>query len=219
MEKVRFYSNLLSLNLQRFADEGQGEGGDNGAKDTGNKDANTGNDPDEQNKPFMTFNTQSELDSYFDKKLSKALGTARSNWEKEQDEKAQKAKDLKNMSPKERQEYDLKQREQALSDREAEITKRENKSKLATRLISDGLPAGLVDVFNDALADEEEMNKTYQKVSDVFRSAVHDAVETRLAQSARPPKKADNDSVQKSAGEIFAEKANNANKSKNDFWN
>ncbi|QDR72918.1 DUF4355 domain-containing protein [Limosilactobacillus reuteri] len=218
MEKVKFYSNLLKLNLQRFADEGQGEGGDNGATDTGNEDANTGNDPDEQNKPFMTFNTQSELDSYFDKKLSKALGTARSNWEKEQDDKTKKAKDLKKMSPEERQEYDLKQREQALTDREAEITKRENKSKLATQLINDGLPAELVDVFDDVLADEDEMSKTYQSVSDVFRTAVHDAVEKRLAQSARPPKSANSNPKQKSAGELFAEKANNANKSKDDFW-
>ncbi|MBB1080242.1 DUF4355 domain-containing protein [Limosilactobacillus sp. STM2_1] len=218
MEKVRFYSNLLSLNLQRFADEGQGEGGDNGATDTENEDANTGNNPDEQSKPFMTFNTQSELDSYFDKKLSKALGTARSNWEKEQDDKAKKAKDLKKMSPEERQEYDLKQREQALTDREAEVTKRENKSKLASRLVDDGLPTGLADVFDDVLANEDNMNETYERVSEAFRSAVHDAVETRLAQSARPPKSADNNSEQKSAGEIFAEKANNANKSKDDFW-
>ena len=65
MEKVKFYSNLLKLNLQRFADEGQdGEGG----ADTGNEATDTNDDSDTQNKPFMTFQTQSELDSYFDKK-------------------------------------------------------------------------------------------------------------------------------------------------------
>ncbi|MCD7113433.1 DUF4355 domain-containing protein [Limosilactobacillus agrestis] len=216
MEKVKFYSDLLKLDLQRFADEGQGEGGDEGT-DTGNEPQGANEDSDKQDKPFKTFNTQSEMDSFFDKKLSKALDTARSNWEKEQDDKAKKAKDLKKMSPEERQEYDLKQREQALTDREAEITKRENKSKLANQLIKDGLPAGLVDVFDDTLSNEEAMNKTYQSVSEAFRSAVHDAVETRLAQGSLVPKSTD-EPAHKSLGEAFAEKANNANRSKKDFW-
>lgn len=209
-----FYEGLLKLDLQRFADEGQDEGGDdNNAQDNVKDDSPT----DEQ--PFKTFSTQSELDSFVDKKLAKALDTARSKWEKEQNDKAQKAKDLKKMSPEERQEYEFKQREQALLDREADVIKRENKSKLATQLITDGLPAELVDVFDDVLTDEDKMTDTYQKVSDVFRSAVHDAVETRLAQSARPPKSLDGNHDHKSPGEIYAEKANNSQKSKSDFWN
>lgn len=172
MEKVKFYSNLLKLNLQRFADEGQdGEGG----ADTGNEATDTNDSSDTQTKPFMTFQTQSELDSYFDKKLGKALDTARSNWEKEQSDKAKKAKDRKNMTEEERREDDFKQREEALSAREADVTKRENRSKLASRLVDDGLPTGLVDVFDDVLANEDNMNETYERVSEVFRSAVHDA--------------------------------------------
>lgn len=214
MEKVKFYSNLLKLNLQRFADEGQdGEGG----ADTGNEATNANDDSDTQAKPFMTFQTQSELDSYFDKKLDKALGTAKANWEKEQSDKAKKAKDRKNMTEEERREDDFKQREEALSAREADITKRENKSKLANRLIKDGLPSNLVDVFEDVLSDEEAMNKTYQSVSDAFRSAVHDAVETRLAQGSMVPKSTAKP-AHKSAGELYAEKANSANESKSDFW-
>lgn len=211
----KFYEDLLELDLQRFADEGQGEGGDdsNNAQDNVKEDSST----DEQ--PFKTFSSQSELDSFVDKKLAKALDTARSKWEKEQNDKAQKAKDLKNMSPEERQEYEFKQREQALLDREADVTKRENKSKLATQLITDGLPAELVDVFDNVLTDEDKMTSTYQKVSDVFRSAVHDAVETRLAQGAKPPKISGNTQTNKTAGEIFAERANESQNVKNDFWN
>ncbi len=211
----KFYEVLLKLDLQRFADEGQGEGGD----DSNNAQDNVKDDSSTDEQPFKTFSSQSELDSFVDKKLAKALDTARSNWEKEQNDKAQKAKDLKEMSPEERQEYDLKQREKALTDREAEVTKRENKSKLATQLITDGLPAELVDVFDDVLADEDKMTNTYQKVSDVFRNAVHDAVETRLAQSARPPKSLGDTQTKKSTGEMFAERANETQKVKNDFWN
>ncbi len=149
----KFYKGLLKLNLQRFADEGQGEGGDD--SDNAQDEVKDNGSTDEQ--PFKTFNTQSELDSFVDKKLAKALDTARSKWEKEQNDKAQKAKDLKNMSPEERQNYELKQREQALVDREADITKRENKNELASKLIEDGLPAELVDVFDDVLADKGKM--------------------------------------------------------------
>lgn len=215
MEKVKFYSNLLKLNLQRFADEGQdGEGG----ADTENKATDTNDSSDTQTKPFMTFQTQSELDSYFDKKLNKALGTAKANWEKEQSDKAKKAKDRKNMTEEERREDDFKQREEALSAREADVTKRENRSKLASRLVDDGLPTGLVDVFDDVLANEDNMNETYERVSEVFRSAVHDAVEARLAQGSRTPKSTDDNLTHKSAGELYAEKANSANKSESDFW-
>jgi hypothetical protein len=63
------------------------------------------------------------------------------------------------------------------------------------------------------------MTDTYQKVSDVFRSAVHDAVETRLAQGAKPPKISGNTQTTKTTGEIFAERANESQKSKSDFWN
>lgn len=216
--KEFFMKNIvLKLNLQRFADDGQSEGGEE--SNTNPSETEVKEDVSGDTKPFKTFDTQSEMDSFFDKKLAKALDTARSKWEKEQNDKAQKAKDLKNMSPEERQNYELKQREQALVDREANITKRENKNELASKLIEDGLPAELVDVFDDVLADKDKMTDTYQKVSEVFRGAVHDAVETRLAQSARPPKSLDGNHDHKSPGEIYAEKANNSQKSKSDFWN
>lgn len=204
---------LLLLDLQRFAEgESVGEG------DTQTQAQESEKGTETQSEPFKTFETESEMDSFFDKKLSKALETARSNWQKEQEEQAKTAQERKNMTEEQKREYDLKQREQALSDREAEITKRENKSKLANQLIQDGLPAGLVDVFGDVLADEDTMNASYQKVSEVFRNAVHDAVEARLAQGARTPKSTQNSISSKSVGEMFAEKANNANQSKNDLW-
>lgn len=203
---------LLFLNLQRFAEGEQGGEGDATDEQQSLEGA------EQKTEPFKTFETESEMDSFFDKKLSKALETAKSNWQKEQEEQAKTAKERKNMTEEQKREYDFKQREQALSDREAEITKRENKSRLANQLIQDGLPAGLVDVFGDVLTDEDTMNASYQKVSEVFRSALHDAVEARLAQGARTPKSTENNSTTKTAGELYAEKANESNKSKSDFW-
>lgn len=43
-------------------------------------------------------------------------------------------------------------------------------------------------------------------------------VETRLAQGSRTPKSTDDNLTHKSAGELYAEKANSANKSESDFW-
>ncbi|MBX9012653.1 DUF4355 domain-containing protein [Ligilactobacillus murinus] len=203
---------LLLLDLQRFAEGEQSGEGD--ATDEQQSSENV----EQKTEPFKTFETESEMDSFFDKKLSKALETARTNWQKEQEEQAKNAKERKNMTEEQRREYDFKQREQALSDREAEIAKRENKSKLANQLIQDGLPAGLVDVFGDVLADEDTMNASYQKVSEAFRGALHDAVETRLAQSARTPKSTEGNAKLKTVGEMYAEKANESNKSKSDFW-
>lgn len=212
MEKVKFYSDLLKLDLQRFAEDGRADQGGDDATETQADDTDV-----EEQKPFKTFKTESEMDSFFDKKLSKALKTAHSNWQKEQDEKAKHDQERENMTEEERLEDDYKKRTQELDKREAEIVKRENKSKLATQLVSDGLPAGLVDVFDGVLADEDAMNESYKTVSDVFRNAVHDAVETRLAQGSIVPKSTEEPS-RKSVGETFAEKANKANHTNKDFW-
>lgn len=58
---------LIKMNLQMFAEEGAGDGGD-GAED------------DES----ISFKNQSELDSWFDKKMSKSLETAKATWDKDQ---------------------------------------------------------------------------------------------------------------------------------------
>ena len=58
---------VLKLNLQRFADDGQSEGGEE--SNTNSSEAEVNEDVSGDTKPFKTFDTQSEMDSFFDKKL------------------------------------------------------------------------------------------------------------------------------------------------------
>lgn len=47
----------------------------------------------EQAKPYKTFESQSDLDSYTDKRVAKALETARSKWNDELDTKLKERED------------------------------------------------------------------------------------------------------------------------------
>jgi Skp family chaperone for outer membrane proteins len=79
----------------------------------------------EQATPYKTFESQSDLDSYTDKRVAKALETARSKWNNELDtklkEREDEAKRLASMNAKDRAEAKLKSREEALKQREHEL--------------------------------------------------------------------------------------------------
>ncbi|VDG18239.1 phage capsid protein [Lactobacillus brevis] [Lactiplantibacillus mudanjiangensis] len=179
MEKVKFYHALL--NLQRFADEGgdgsnNGTGTDNSSDNDGGDDS--GNDPD-----TITFKSQAELDSWYDKKFAKSAQTLKDSWTKEQTQ--QKA--YEDMTPAEQRKFDDDKREDELAAREQKLTIGENRAGMSERLVTDGLPATLVKAFEPALSDTKGLDDTYKAVTDAYREAVKSGVEKQLAQSGGAP--------------------------------
>lgn len=198
---------LLKLNLQLFADDGDGGSGD-GSGDNGNQPNDNQNDQDS-----IVFKNQSELDSWFDKRLDKATDTLRANWEKEQ--ATQKSYD--EMTPDEQRAYDADQREQDLAAREQKVTIDENRAKVIQQLTDDELPVALAKVFEPALVDFENFDEAYKNVTDTYRNAVKEGVDKQLAGSAVVP--GVGSAATKSAGQSAAERRNNTAKSTgNSMW-
>lgn len=206
----------LKLNLQLFADGGNGDAGD-GAGDSGNQNPNGADptdpsaDPDKPNPDAVSFKSQAELDEL----ISNKLNEAKSAWEK--DKQTQKA--YEDMSPAEKQTYDLKQAQDQLAQTKLENTKLVNKAKLSERLATDQLPGNLIGVFDDVLgAEDNDIEQAYTKITTIFRDAVKSGVDQRLAGSAGKPGAGGTSAENLSAGETAAKARNEQHTTVVDPW-
>ena len=132
--------NLLPLNLQLFADPPA----------DGNKGADTP-------QTFDDLLKNKDYQSEFDRRVTKALETAKAKWQTEQDAAVEAAKTeaerLAKMNADQKAQHEREKREKDLADREAALTLRELKAQAATTLAEKGLPAGLIDTLNYTDAD------------------------------------------------------------------
>lgn len=107
----------------------------------------------------------------FDRRIAKALDTARKKWEGE----SRKADEGKSAG---QEHEEPTQAEMELARREKEITRRELRADAIEKLAEKGLPAALADVL--VYSDAETCNQSMRSVEKAFRAAVENAVNDRL---------------------------------------
>lgn len=196
LEKAKKFP--LKLDLQFFAEPG--EPGD------------PGNPPNPEPTPEPTKKielTEEELlkriESETDKKLDKALKTARAKWEEEfkakLEEEKKEAERLAKLSEKERKEEELKKREEELNKRLQELERKELKTEAIADLTKKGLPGEFADFV---LAESAE--KTLENIN-TFKKAFDEAVAEKVkeALAGKPPKVTMNNKVL-TKEQIMAEK-------------
>ncbi len=184
--------NLLKLSLQHFAE------GDSAASEGANGNAvnQTGESTADSKEP--TFDDMLKNKTYqaeFDRRVTKALETAKERWDstaKAQQEEAQK---LAKMNTEQKAQYENAQAAKKLSEREAAVTKRELTMEAKSILIEKGLPAELSDVLDYSSADK--CKDSIESVSKAFNLAVEKAVNERMKGSV--PKKGEENSDDKMA--------------------
>jgi hypothetical protein len=161
--------NKWKLNLQLFADEPGGDGAD-GADSAGGTPT------------FDELLKDKAFQSEFDKRITKALDTAKAKWDTAAQEQIAKAKTeaekLAKLSADEKMKYEQEKREADLVKREAELTRRELRAAALETLSEKGLPHELVDVI--AFTDAEGTKASIEGVEKVFRAAVETGVNQRL---------------------------------------
>ena len=135
MQEVKRFS--YPLNIQLFADEGEGEGqsgtdGGNPAGGAGTKEPTL--------KELLSANKA--IQSEYDKMITKSLETAKANWEKESEDrlnqKLSEADKLAKMNKEEKDNYQKQVADKQLKDREAQITRRELQATAKETLIEKG---------------------------------------------------------------------------------
>lgn len=122
--------------------------------------------------------TQSELDSMLDKRVSKALETAKGKWEEETQAKISKAEELAKMSAAQRKEAEEQQRSAELEKREKELNLREYRYEAKHQLEEQGLSEKFVDMVLSDDAETTKNNITSLKAE--FDKSIEAAVNERL---------------------------------------
>lgn len=192
--------NLLPMNLRFFGHDGDGagaEGGEGGGSGepgkegvgeggTGSNGAGKDQDP-PKTKTFDEILKDGSYQAEFDRRVQKALGTAKDKWSALMDDKLSEAEKLSKMNKEEKEAYMRQKQEKNLLDREAGITRRELMAEAKNTLTEKKLPVGLAEVLN--YTDADSCNKSIAAVEKAFQEAVQSAVEEKL-KGGKPPKKA-----------------------------
>ena len=172
----------VPMNIQFFADGGNGGGGDDGNGSGAGGDGGNHQTFDE----FLAAGNQAEFDRRVNKAIETAVKNAEEKWRTLTDDKVSEAEKLAKMTAQEKAEYLQKKKEKELADRETQITKRELEATAKNTLTDKGLPVELSEVLN--YADAESCNQSITVVEKAFQAAVEKAVEERL-KGDRPPKR------------------------------
>lgn len=191
MRKRVFLCNCkIPMNLQFFAESGDGAGAD-GGNGGGSGEGSGGDGGAGSAISFDDFLKTGSNQSEFDRRVQKAVNTAVKNaqekWQALTDDKLSEAEKLAKMTKEEKADYLQKKKEKELSDREAAITRKELMAEAKNTLAEKNLPAGLAEVLN--YTDADSCNKSITAVEKAFQAAVKAAVQERL-KGGIPPKKA-----------------------------
>lgn len=195
----------VPMNLQLFAEGGDGagaDGGNGGGSGDGEGaggDGGAGSDTPPSFDDFLkTGGNQAEFDRRVQKAVNTAVTKAQEKWQALADDKLSEAEKLAKMTKEEKAQYMQQKREKELADREAAITRKELMAEAKNTLASDGLPQELAEVLD--YSDADTCKKSMEKVKEVFQRAVETAVEEKL-KGGKPPKKAPGGDAQKALEE------------------
>ena len=150
----------------------------NSTTETTTKTTEQQTDTEQKDPTFDEVLKNKAYQSEFDKRINKAIETAKSKWDEEAKAQADEAAKLAKMKADEKAEYERQKREDALTKREAEITRRELHAEAITQLTADGLPASLADIVDCTSADN--CKKSMESVKKAFGEAVEKAVNDKL---------------------------------------
>lgn len=195
----------VPMNLQLFAEGGDGagaDGGNGGGSGEGEGAGGEGGAGSDTPPSFDDFLKTGSNQAEFDRRVQKAVNTAVTNaqekWQALTDDKLSEAEKLAKMTKEEKAQYMQQKREKELTDREAAITRKELMAEAKNTLASDGLPQELAEVLD--YSDADTCKKSMEKVKEVFQRAVETAVEEKL-KGGKPPKKAPGGDAQKALEE------------------
>ena len=195
----------VPMNLQLFAEGGDGAGADGGngggsgdGEGAGGEGGAGSDTPPSFDDFLKTGGNQAEFDRRVQKAVNTAVTKAQEKWQALADYKLSEAEKLAKMTKEEKAQYMQQKREKELTDREAAITRKELMAEAKNTLASDGLPQELAEVLD--YSDADTCKKSMEKVKEVFQRAVETAVEEKL-KGGKPPKKASGGDAQKALEE------------------
>lgn len=149
-------------------------------------DADAAKSTEGEKKSFNEILGDKEYQKEYDRRVSKAIETAKITWEKDLEAKVNgrvaEAAKLAKMSADEKAKYKNEQREADLAKRESAIVKRELMAEAKEQLADEGLPKELADTLD--YTDAESCKKSLESVKKIFAAALEKAVNGKLKGNA-----------------------------------
>lgn len=112
--------------------------------------------------------------TYTEADLQAEIEKAKAAWAAEQQEQARLAK----LTPEERAKAESDAKDQQLADLQAKLLQRDLKDAALAKLEKEGFPVGLADLLT--YTDQESMEKSLDRVQEVFKASLEAAVKDRL---------------------------------------
>ena len=120
----------------------------------------------------------------FDRRVTKAIATAKANWEKAQAEEQDEAAKLAKMTEEQRERYQLDKDKKAFAEQKARFAAQQMEVSVGAELQKRGLDAGFAKYLSGATAEESKAN--IDAFEEVFRSAVRSGVNTAMRGKGAP---------------------------------
>lgn len=185
---------VIPFNLQMFAEAPTG----GEANPTEGESGGEGTSGSEGDKSFDDVLKDKAYQSEFDKRIAKALETAKGKWETEKATELENAKTeaekLAKMNAEQKAKYAEEKRISELEKREKDITTRELKAQAYESLAEKNLPKELIETLN--FTDAEACNTSIEAVEKAFQAAVEKAVNDKLRGGNTPKGGQGNNSLQ-----------------------
>ena len=133
----------------------------------------------------------------FDRRVSKAIATAKANWEKAQAEEQNEATKLARMTTAERERYQLDKDKQAFAEEQAKFAAQQMQVSVGAELQKRGLDASFARYLAGKTAEESKAN--LDEFEQVFRSAVRSGVQAAMRGKGTPrePEQGGNSQVER----------------------
>lgn len=120
----------------------------------------------------------------FDRRVSKAIATAKANWEKAQADEKNEAAKLARMTAAERERYQLDKDRKAFAEEQAKFAAEQMKVSVGAELQKRGLDATFARYLAGATAEESKTN--IDEFEQLFRTAVQAGVNTAMRGKGAP---------------------------------
>lgn len=118
--------------------------------------------------------------SEFDKKVAKALETARTKWEKEAEEKRTEAEKLAKMDADEKHKYQLEQANKEREDALAKLNAYELKEQAIKIASEKELPISLLNVIDYRKENAESIKTKIDEIEVVYKQAIQTGINDRM---------------------------------------
>jgi hypothetical protein len=121
-----------------------------------------------------------DYQSEFDKKIAKALETARTKWEKEAEEKRTEAEKLARMDAEEKLKYELEKERERANNAESKLNAYELEKEAIKIASEKELPISLLNVIDYRKENAESIKTKIDEIEVVYKQAIQAGINDRM---------------------------------------